>query len=376
MAYLLSNVTPLFRMVWPSNRRTPPRNGTTHMHPSATPGMTDFEEEPSSEEDYIYDINSQLASETQENKDTSTGRIPGVAKLLSNVTIGPPSSQTVNRAKPNFYITRPNGAKVPLIPLDELPEGLKLGDQDWYRNCWIRYMHPVSHGRLPSSGTYVATINSGTQLSRKGYTVRTPSGRVDILKKPKVIPPLLDCCVCENARSNEDDVAVQPQENRPNSTQSPLLPQRAEVQIGQRYGTFAPPDSLNMNLLDSSSSSSEEETAETDGASRPRGQDWLTRERSETPPGERKLSMGVLWEVESIDDDDDDDTPNDEPDMPDGRSDSQSRDDKLDSTDDTNDSQQSGRSNSLRFVNYTLARLDINEGLRMTRIHDPDEASN
>lgn len=371
MAYLLSNVIPFLRIAWPPSRRTPQRNRATHMHPNATPGMADLEEEPSSEEDYIYDINSQLASETQENKDTSTGRIPGVATLLNDVTIGPPSSQTVNRATPNFYITRPNGAKVPLIPLDELPEGLKLGDQGWYQSCWIRYMHPVSGGRYPSSGTFVATIKGGTQLSRKWYTVRTPSGRVDILKKPKVIPPLLDCCVCENTRSSENDVDVQAQENRPNSTQSPLLPQRAGEQIGQRYGTFAPPNSLNVNLLDSSSSSSEEET---DGAGLPRDQHWLTRERSETPPGERQLSMGVLWEVESIDDDDDD-PPNDEPEMPGDRSDSQSCDNKPDRPDDTDDTQQGGPSNPIRFVNYTLAQLNNNESLRMTRIHDPDEAS-
>ncbi|GBF60479.1 hypothetical protein TMEN_2917 [Trichophyton mentagrophytes] len=377
MAYLLSKVTPFLEMVWPPSRKTPSGNGATRTQPSGTPGTADLKEEsPSEEEDYVYDINSQLASETRENKDISTGRIPGVAKLLNDVTIGPPSNQTVNRAKPNFYITRPNRAKIPLIPLDELPEGLKLGDQDWYQSCWTRYMYPVSHSRYPSSGTYVATIKGGTQLSRKWYTVRTPSGRVNILKKPKVIPPLLDCCVRENARSSKEDdgVGVQPQENRLNSTQSPLLPQRTEEQIGQRYGTFAPPNSLNVNLLGSSSSSSEEKTAETDGADLPRDLASLTRERSETPPGESQLSMGVLWEIESVDDDDD--LPNDEPEMPGDRSDSQSHDNKPDRPEDTDDSQEGLRSNPLRFVNYTLAQLNKNESLRMTPIHDPDEASN
>ncbi|KAL5337308.1 hypothetical protein BJX70DRAFT_248460 [Aspergillus crustosus] len=55
---------------------------------------------------------------------------------------------------PKFYIFRPDGKQVPLIPLDELPSWLQVGFMDWnYPNLYM-FMCPATISPVPREGEY------------------------------------------------------------------------------------------------------------------------------------------------------------------------------------------------------------------------------
>ncbi|EFR02938.1 hypothetical protein MGYG_05938 [Nannizzia gypsea CBS 118893] len=349
MTNLLSPFATLLQMAWPPNREASrPTNGTIHMFPGATPdSLEQIEESSSGDEDIYQDSDNETVPETQVNRGTLMERIPGISTLLRTVIIWSQPSQASREPRPQFYITRPTGTKVPLIPLDELPAGLKIGRQNWYSHLWPRRMTPVSEFRVRHAGEYEVTIRSGTQFKRKRFSVSR--GQSD---KQDGSEPLLDCCTCSTVKNLTEGTEglSRFQGNWRNPTQSLLLPQRG--QNNQRYGTFSPQSSLIMDLSEASNVDSKDTAAETGGTGFQSGQGREPPRQAfdlllDDAPSD--LSRSVLWELDGTV-------------VP--------RNDRPDAPADTNAIPQS-RSNSTRFMNYPLYQLS--ERLRMSRIQEPDE---
>ncbi|EHA23454.1 hypothetical protein ASPNIDRAFT_37459 [Aspergillus niger ATCC 1015] len=55
---------------------------------------------------------------------------------------------------PNFYVYRPGYMVVPLIPLDELPSWIQVGDFDWGNSSLYEAMLPASFNCFPRVGEY------------------------------------------------------------------------------------------------------------------------------------------------------------------------------------------------------------------------------
>ncbi|GKZ49267.1 hypothetical protein AbraIFM66951_001671, partial [Aspergillus brasiliensis] len=55
---------------------------------------------------------------------------------------------------PNFYVYRPGYMVVPLIPLDELPSWIQVGDFDWSNSSLYASMLPASFNCFPRIGEY------------------------------------------------------------------------------------------------------------------------------------------------------------------------------------------------------------------------------
>ncbi|KAL4879600.1 hypothetical protein BJY04DRAFT_91460 [Aspergillus karnatakaensis] len=55
---------------------------------------------------------------------------------------------------PKFYIVRPDGKHVPLIPLDELPSWLQIGFMDWNHPNIYMFMIPATVSAVPREGEY------------------------------------------------------------------------------------------------------------------------------------------------------------------------------------------------------------------------------
>ncbi|KAL4870789.1 hypothetical protein BDV12DRAFT_194991 [Aspergillus spectabilis] len=55
---------------------------------------------------------------------------------------------------PKFYIVRPDGKHVPLIPLDELPSWLQVGFMDWNHPNLYMFMIPATISVVPREGEY------------------------------------------------------------------------------------------------------------------------------------------------------------------------------------------------------------------------------
>ncbi|KAK2803223.1 hypothetical protein FQN50_007090 [Emmonsiellopsis sp. PD_5] len=65
---------------------------------------------------------------------------------------------------PAFYLYRPSGVAVPLVPLDELPSWLRIGAENWYGAEWRRYMRLASEQPVMKVGEYdvFARVGSDT----------------------------------------------------------------------------------------------------------------------------------------------------------------------------------------------------------------------
>ncbi|KAK2773925.1 hypothetical protein FQN52_004449 [Onygenales sp. PD_12] len=74
---------------------------------------------------------------------------------------------------PAFYIYRPNGAAVPLVPLDELPSWLRIGAENWYDAEWRRYMRLASEQPVMKVGEYdvFARVGSDTYMMPRGIQI-------------------------------------------------------------------------------------------------------------------------------------------------------------------------------------------------------------
>ncbi|KAF7590739.1 hypothetical protein BBP40_002477 [Aspergillus hancockii] len=55
---------------------------------------------------------------------------------------------------PKFYIIRPQGSLVPLIPVDELPAWIQVGNWDWNDVTMFTGMAPASFSAIPRIGEY------------------------------------------------------------------------------------------------------------------------------------------------------------------------------------------------------------------------------
>ncbi|KAL2865828.1 uncharacterized protein BJX67DRAFT_156825 [Aspergillus lucknowensis] len=55
---------------------------------------------------------------------------------------------------PKFYVVRPDGKQVPLIPLDELPSWLQIGFMDWNDTNIYQFMIPATASFVPREGEY------------------------------------------------------------------------------------------------------------------------------------------------------------------------------------------------------------------------------
>ncbi|KAL3463055.1 hypothetical protein BJX64DRAFT_287790 [Aspergillus heterothallicus] len=57
---------------------------------------------------------------------------------------------------PKFYIFRPDGRQVPLIPIDELPSWIRIGFMDWNNPSLYQFMIPATTSLVPREGEYDA----------------------------------------------------------------------------------------------------------------------------------------------------------------------------------------------------------------------------
>ncbi|KAL2846977.1 hypothetical protein BJY01DRAFT_247034 [Aspergillus pseudoustus] len=57
---------------------------------------------------------------------------------------------------PKFYIFRPDGRQVPLVPIDELPSWLRIGFMDWNDSTLYQFMIPATTSLVPREGEYDA----------------------------------------------------------------------------------------------------------------------------------------------------------------------------------------------------------------------------
>ncbi|KAK2840537.1 hypothetical protein FQN49_006177 [Arthroderma sp. PD_2] len=98
---------------------------------------------------------------------------PGVQIPNCPMTFRSRSGSTSHDLIPQFFIYRRDGTKVPLVPLDELPHGLKIGRRNWSNRFWLGYMTPASLSRYPKRGEYKVTIRPGSVLIPKTSSKRS-----------------------------------------------------------------------------------------------------------------------------------------------------------------------------------------------------------
>ncbi|GMG06901.1 unnamed protein product [Aspergillus oryzae var. brunneus] len=79
---------------------------------------------------------------------------------------------------PRFYIIRPQGSFVPLIPVDELPSWIQVGNWDWNDMSLFTAMAPASFSSIPRVGEYdVVCHNCNASLDRLHRSVSEQSGK-------------------------------------------------------------------------------------------------------------------------------------------------------------------------------------------------------
>ncbi|KAF5859686.1 hypothetical protein ETB97_002527 [Aspergillus alliaceus] len=78
---------------------------------------------------------------------------------------------------PGYYIIRPQGSFVPLIPVDELPSWLQVGNWDWNDMSLFTAMVPVSFSSSPRIGEYdVICKNCNSNVDSLHRSVSEQSG--------------------------------------------------------------------------------------------------------------------------------------------------------------------------------------------------------
>ncbi|KAB8260250.1 hypothetical protein BDV32DRAFT_149731 [Aspergillus pseudonomiae] len=79
---------------------------------------------------------------------------------------------------PRFYIIRPQGSFVPLIPVDELPTWIQVGNWDWNDTSLFTAMAPASFSSIPRVGEYdVVCHHCNASLDGLHRSVSEQSGK-------------------------------------------------------------------------------------------------------------------------------------------------------------------------------------------------------
>ncbi|OGM43908.1 hypothetical protein ABOM_005932 [Aspergillus bombycis] len=89
---------------------------------------------------------------------------------------------------PRFYIIRPQGSFVPLIPVDELPTWIQVGNWDWNDMSLFTAMAPASFSSIPRIGEYdVVCHHCSASLDSLHRSVSEQSGKT---RHSSQYPPL------------------------------------------------------------------------------------------------------------------------------------------------------------------------------------------
>ncbi|KAE8350445.1 hypothetical protein BDV28DRAFT_159602 [Aspergillus coremiiformis] len=99
---------------------------------------------------------------------------------------------------PRFYIIRPQGTLVPLIPIDELPTWVQIGNWDWNDLSLFNTMAPVSFSSIPRIGEYdVVCHHCNSSLDSLHRSISEQSGfssQGSSLPIPKSVKLYSDIC--------------------------------------------------------------------------------------------------------------------------------------------------------------------------------------
>ncbi|KAM5466328.1 hypothetical protein MauCBS54593_006065 [Microsporum audouinii] len=299
MAFLLlAAFTPMLQVIWPANRGAP----ETINAPAHTPEDTHKSvETPQEAKNEGEKVDSDHQSHRGNRRNSIIDCIPGLSKFKCPVTIWSRSGSSPYDAAPLFYIYREDGTKVPLIPLDELPPGLKVGRQNWYHRFWLRYMTPASLGKYPKKGEYEVIIQTGTRL--KPRIVRTPSGRMSPSQQD-LSSPILECCSCAGGNSCTREGTCMYSQRPSNagrvSLKTPLSAPPSRGRGNRSRKPITPPNSLTADVSRAQSINKKGNAAEIDGFRLQRGLDRLARQQSLTSRSSVSDSPMVLLDLDSV----------------------------------------------------------------------------
>ncbi|KAF3492230.1 uncharacterized protein GIQ15_01747 [Arthroderma uncinatum] len=236
-------------------------------------------------------------------RDRHMNNIPRLHSLKRSMTISSPSASASHDLIPNFFIYRQDGTKVPLIPLDELPPGLRIGEQNWFHRFWLGYMIPASLSRYTKRGEYEVTIQAGAQL--KPQTSSTVGGRTSAGREQG--DPIVERYRCVGSRHCEEDGCgdYPCHLDRKTPLESPLLTPQ-DLKRSRSQVPLTPPNSLATPLSGAQSIKykggradvhSPDQDIDTLGLQR--GLDSLARQQSASSQGSESNSPYLL-DLDSI----------------------------------------------------------------------------